>query len=332
MYWRNDRGKGEIAMNEPKKIVFTGVAGFIGSHVAERLIGDGHEVLGIDNLSSGRKEFLEGIISNERFEFRKADILKDDITGLLKGCDTVFHLAANPEVRIGSQDANVHLEQNIIATSRVLEAMREHDVKDIVFTSTSTVYGEADVIPTPEDYGPLMPISLYGSSKLACEAMISAYCHTFGMTGAMFRFANVVGRRSTHGVVYDFVQKLRSNPGKLEILGREPGTKKSYFHVKDCVDGMLFGWQRSKDRVEAYNIGSEDFIDVRTIADTVCEEMHLRNVEYEWMGKDDERGWIGDVRVMLLSIDKIVRMGWKPELASKQSVGLAAREIFEETR
>jgi UDP-glucose 4-epimerase len=317
-------------MNESKKILCTGVAGFIGNHVAERLIEDGHELLGIDNLSSGRKEVLENVIGNERFEFRKMDILHDDITGLMKGYDTVFHLAANPEVKIGSQDTSVHLEQNIIATSKVLEAMRANDVNDIVFTSTSTVYGEAEVIPTPEDYGPLMPISLYGSSKLGCEAMISAYCHTFGMTSTLFRFANVVGSRSTHGVVYDFVQKLKSSPSKLEILGKEPGTKKSYFHVKDCVDGMMFGWQNRKERAEAFNIGSEDYIDVKTIADAVCSEMNLKDVEYEWMGKD-ERGWVGDVKVMLLAMDKIANMGWKPEHTSEQSVRLAARETFGET-
>jgi UDP-glucose 4-epimerase len=317
-------------MSEHRKILCTGVAGFIGSHVAERLIGDGHELLGIDNLSSGRKESLESVIGNERFEFRKMDILHEDIIGLMKGYDTVFHLAANPEVRIGSQDTSVHLEQNIIATSKVLEAMRANDVNDIVFTSTSTVYGEAEVIPTPEDYGPLIPISLYGSSKLGCEAMISAYCHTFGMNSSLFRFANVVGSRSTHGVVYDFVQKLRSNPKSLEILGKEPGTRKSYFHVKDCVDGMMFGWQNRKERVEAYNIGSEDHIDVKTIAVAVCEEMGLKDVVHEWMGKD-ERGWVGDVKVMLLAMDKIMGLGWKPKHRSEQSVRLAAREIFEET-
>jgi UDP-glucose 4-epimerase len=247
----------------------------------------------------------------------------------MKDCDAVFHLAANPEVRIGSQDTRVHLEQNVNATYNVLEAMRSNGVNDIVFTSTSTVYGEAEAIPTPEDYGPLLPISLYGSSKLGCEAMISAYGGTFDMSATLFRFANVVGQRSTHGVVYDFVQKLKENPGKLEILGKEPGTKKSYFHISDCIDGMIFGWKNRQDRVEAYNIGSEDFIDVRTIADAVCHEMGLEGTTYDWTGKKDERGWIGDVKTMLLSIEKLKALGWTPKLKSEEAVKLAARELLE---
>ena len=316
-------------MKEFKKIFFTGVAGFIGSHLAERLIDDGYKLVGADNLSSGRKEFIEHLLSNKNFEFVEVDILKDDINGLVKGCDSVFHLAANPEVKIGAQDTRVHLEQNIIATYNVLEAMRLNDVNDIMFTSTSTVYGEASVIPTPENYGPLVPVSLYGSSKLSCEAKISAYCHTFDMTSAIFRFVNVVGKRSTHGVVYDFIQKLGKNQKSLEILGREPGTKKSYCHVEDCVDGILFGWENRKDVVEAYNVGSEDFIDVRTIADAVCQEIGLSGVEYEWTGKKDERGWIGDVKTMLLSIEKLKRKGWKPKFTSEEAVRLAARGILE---
>jgi len=316
-------------MKEPKKIFFTGVAGFIGSHIAERLIGEGHELIGVDNLSSGRMEFIEHLLSNKNFEFAKADILKDDMKKLMKGCDSVFHLAANPEVRVGAQDTRVHLEQNILTMHNVLEGMRSNNINDIMFTSTSAVYGDAKLMPTPEDYAPLLPISLYGSSKLSCEAMISAYCYTFDMASTIFRFANVVGKRSTHGVTYDFVQKLRKNPKRLEILGREPGTKKSYYHVKDCVDGIIFGWEKKKEKVEIYNVGSEDFIDVKTIANAVCKEMDLDNVEYEWLGKKDERGWIGDVKTMLLSIEKLKRRGWKPRYTSEESVRLAAKEILE---
>jgi UDP-glucose 4-epimerase len=314
-------------MTNRKKIFMTGAAGFIGSHLADGLITRGYELVGLDNLSAGNKEFLKNILDNDSFRFVKADILRNDFAKHMQGCDSVFHLAANPEVRIGAQDTRVHLDQNIVATYRVLEAMKKTKIKDIIFTSTSTVYGEAILIPTPENYGPLMPISLYGSSKLACEAMISAYCHTFEMTATMYRFANVVGERSTHGVVYDFVQKLKKDPKKLEILGREPGTRKSYCHVKDCVEAMLFGWQNRKEQVEAFNIGSEDHIDVKTIANAVRQELGLEDVEFQWQGKKDERGWIGDVKVMLLAIDKIKTRGWTPKYGSEGSVRLAAREI-----
>jgi len=315
-------------MDKPKKILMTGAAGFIGSHLAEGLINEGYALIGLDNLSSGRKEFLENIMDNDNFEFVEADLLKDDIKDLMKDCGTVFHLAANPEVKIGAQDTRVHLDQNIIATYNVLEAMKATNVNDIMFTSTSTVYGEAQVIPTPEDYGPLIPISLYGSSKLSCEAMISAYCHTFDMTSTIFRFANVVGMRSTHGVVYDFVQKLKADSKRLEILGREPGTRKSYCHIRDCVEAMLFGWKNRQDRFEPYNIGSEDYIDVKTIANAVCHEMGLEGVEYEWLGKKDVSGWVGDVKTMLLSIEKIKARGWKPKHGSEDSVRLAAKELL----
>lgn len=315
-------------MDKSTKIFMTGAAGFIGSHLAERLVNEGNALIGLDNLSSGKKEFLGGILNNDNFEFVEADLLKDDIKDLMKGCGSVFHLAANPEVKIGAQDTRVHLDQNVTATYNVLEAMKATNVNDILFTSTSTVYGEAKAIPTPEGYGPLVPISLYGSSKLSCEAMISAYCHTFDMTSTIFRFANVVGMRSTHGVVYDFVQKLKKEPKRLEILGREPGTRKSYCHIKDCVDSMLFGWKSRQDRFDPYNIGSEDYIDVKTIANAVCQEMGLEGVEYEWLGKKDVSGWIGDVKTMLLSIEKIKARGWKPKYGSEESVRLAARELL----
>jgi UDP-glucose 4-epimerase len=319
-------------MTGSKRIMVTGVAGFIGSHVADRLNAEGMELVGVDNLSSGRKESIENLLSVKSFEFVHADVLKDDIEKHLRGCDSVFHLAANPEVKIGSQDTGVHLEQNIVATCRVLEAMRKSDVHEIVFTSTSTVYGEATTIPTPEDYGPLLPVSLYGSSKLSCEAMISAYCHTFGINATILRFANVVGKRSTHGVIYDFVHKLKKDSRRMEIFGREPGTRKSYVHVKDSVEGILWGWRKREDKVEAFNIGSEDAIDVKTIADSVCEEMGFEGVEYDWLSKNDERGWTGDVKTMLLSIEKLKARGWNPQLTSKEAVRLAAKEILEDAR
>jgi UDP-glucose 4-epimerase len=221
------------------------------------------------------------------------------------------------------------LDQNIIATYRLLEGMRRTGAKELLFTSTSTVYGEASEIPTREDYGPLVPISLYGASKLACEALIASYCHSFDLKACFYRFANVVGSRSTHGVIHDFIEKLSENPASLEILGREPGTVKSYCHISDCVQALVHGWKILSEPVEIYNIGSDDAIDVKTIADVVVREMDLRNVAYNWTGGvDDGRGWKGDVRKMQLSIEKLKSTGWTPRFGSDDAVGLAARELI----
>lgn len=322
---------GDEQMDE-NRVLLTGGAGFIGSHLADKLIEMGKDVVCIDNFSSGRMEYIDHLMSNPKFSLIRADLFKEDFTEALRDCDIVFHVAANPDVRLGADDTRVHLDQNVTVTHNVLEAMRKMDVEGILFTSTSTVYGEASVIPTPEDYGPLEPISLYGSSKLACDALISAYCSTFGMKAATYRFANVVGPRSTHGVTYDFVHKLRKNPQKLEILGKEPGTKKSYCHIDDCVSGMITGWKKLEGRFEAFNIGSDDSIFVKQIADIVCEEMGLENVEYSWTGGvDDGRGWKGDVKSMLLASDKLKGKGWTAEYNSEGAIREAARYIIRET-
>ncbi len=304
-----------------RKILLTGAAGFIGSHLADALVEDNY-VKGYDNLSSGKIEMVEHLEDNDSFDLIIADVLDTDrLKKEMEGCDMVFHLAANPDVRLGASDTYVHLEQNVLATYNILEAMRELGTKDIVFTSTSTVYGETDVIPTPESFGPLEPISLYGASKLSCEALISAYCHTFNMKSVHFRFANVVGPRSTHGVTYDFVKKLEDDPHKLEILGSPPGTIKSYFHISDCIDGMLYATEKSDKKVDYYNLGSEDSISVKEIADIVCREMGLEDVQYSWTGgAGDGRGWKGDVKAMRLSIDKLNSLGWKPKYNSAESI------------
>ncbi len=313
------------------RVLLTGGAGFIGSHLADKLIEMGKSVVCIDNFSSGNMEYIDHLMSNPRFTLIRADLFKEDFTEALRDCDCVFHVAANPDVRLGADDTRIHLNQNVTVTHNVLEAMRKKDVEGILFTSTSTVYGEASVIPTPEDYGPLEPISLYGSSKLACDALISAYCHTFGMKATSFRFANVVGPRSTHGVTYDFVHKLRKDPQSLEILGKEPGTQKSYCHIDDCVSGMIIGWGSLEGRFEAFNIGSDDSIFVKQIADIVCEEMDLENVKYLWTGGvDDGRGWRGDVRTMLLASDLLKGRGWSPLYNSEDAIREAARCMVQE--
>jgi len=308
-------------------ILVTGGAGFIGSHLIDALLEKGNEVKCIDNFSSGRREFIENSIE-KGLELIKGDLLdRDDIKKALEGCDTVFHLAANPDVRLGVEDTHVHLEQNIIATYNLLEEMRKLGVKKIAFTSSSTVYGEAEEIPTPENYGPLVPISLYGASKLAAEGLIASYCHTFDMQSVIYRFANVVGPRSTHGVTYDFIKKLGNNGNELEILG-DGSQKKSYLYISDCIDAMLFGMEKRKGRVEIFNIGSEDWVDVRRIADVISEEMNL-SPEYRFTGGvDGGRGWKGDVKIMRLSIDKLRNMGWQPKYGSEEAIRMTARWLI----
>lgn len=307
------------------RIAVTGGAGFIGSYVVERLL-PYYEVKVIDNLSSGRIQFIEKHLSNPSFEFVKADLLMpEQLREFIEGVDVVFHLAANPEVRLGAFNTSIHLEQNIIATYNLLEAMRLEKVKNIVFTSTSTVYGEAKLIPTPEDYAPLMPISLYGASKLSCEALITSYCHTFDMRSWIFRFANIVGERSTHGIIVDFIDKLKKNNEVLEILGNGE-QRKSYLHVSDCVDAMVFAWENSNDIVNIFNIGSEDTISATRIAEIVVEEMGLKKVKFSYTG--GMRGWKGDVPKMRLSIERLKSLGWRPRYNSERSVREAVRSLL----
>jgi UDP-glucose 4-epimerase len=310
------------------KCVVTGGAGFIGSHLVEALLAEGNQVTVIDNLSSGRMEFLEAHRGNPGFRFVRSDIAADGFACEdMRGKDIVFHLAANPDVRSGATDTGTPIRQNIIATYNVLEAMRRYGVSRIAFTSTSTVYGEARTVPTPEDYGPLVPISLYGASKLACEALISSYCHTFGMQAWIYRFANIIGSRGTHGVIFDFINKLRADPHKLTILG-DGRQSKSYLHISDCVDAMLFAARNSSGTVNMFNIGSEDRFDVTGIAKAVAAEMGLGDVRFEYTGGD--RGWKGDVPFMALSIEKIMGLGWRPAHNSEESIRLCIRELIQE--
>jgi len=311
-----------------KRIVVTGCAGFIASHLTDKLLALGNEVVGIDNLSAGRVEFLVNAM-DEAFELVEGDLLTMDLDPVLEGADLLCHFAANPDVRVGASDTRTHFDQNIEVTYRLLESCRRNGLERIMFPSTSTVYGETDVIPTPEDHGPMVPISLYGASKLACEALISAYCHTFEMDAVIYRFANVVGSRSTHNVLHDFIRKLGDDPSRLEILGAEPGTCKSYVHVSDCVEGMVIAVESCEERVGIFNIGSEDRTFVKDIADIVVEEMSLSDVEYEWTGGvQGGRGWVGDVKVMLLSVDRLKSLGWAPTMGSSEAIRKAVREIL----
>ncbi len=304
------------------KVLVTGGAGFIGSSLVDKLMLLDYRVKVIDNLSSGRKENINYHLNRDSFEFIEADLLKDDISQYFEGVDEVWHLAANPNVKSGLSNTKDMIDQNILVTYNVLEAMRKNNVKKINFTSSSVVYGESKTIPTPENYSPLMPISLYGASKLASEAIISAYSSSFGIKGTIFRLANVVGPRSDHGVIHDFIMKLGENKNTLKILG-DGNQKKSYIYVDDCVEAMVLA-SNSKDDVGVFNVGSDDYIDVKEIAEAVSKAMGLQPVlEF---GSED-RGWKGDVPVMLLATDKIKSLGWKLNYNSLEAVKLTAEKI-----
>ncbi|MGB9730043.1 MAG: NAD-dependent epimerase/dehydratase family protein [Thermoprotei archaeon] len=308
-----------------KRVLVTGGAGFIGSHLVDALMEGGYEVVVLDNLSSGHLENMARWMENPRFKFIKGDLLnQQEVLNALNGCDLVFHLAANPEVRIGSTDPVIHFRENIQATFNLLEAIRKvGNVKRLVFTSSSTVYGEASV-PTSEDH-PLEPISIYGASKLSCEALIMAYAKSYGFNVLILRLANIVGPRSRHGVIVDFIKKLRKNPEELEILG--DGTqKKSYLYISDCINALLL------DLTGVFNVGSEDQIDVLTIAKIVSEEMGLKPKLKITGGVDNGRGWIGDVKNMLLDVSKIKKHGWKPKFNSSESVRIATKALIKEIR
>jgi UDP-glucose 4-epimerase len=301
--------------------VVTGGAGFIGSHVVDALVAQGDRVIVIDSLVAGDEKNIAAPLRSGRVQFIKADLLGEDWQHALKGADRVYHLAADPDVRQSAMTPDPTFKNNIVATYRVLEAMRQHGVPEMVFTSTSTVYGNATIIPTPETYAPFEPVSVYGASKLACEALISAYCHSFDMRSWQFRFANIIGPRSGHGVIADFVRKLKNNPGELEILGNGKQSK-SYLEVSECIRAMEFTIAHTKQPVNTFNIGSEDWIDVVAIADIVTKSMGLKEVHYRFTG--GELGWVGDVPRMQLSIDKLKALGWKPQRGSRESVRMAA--------
>ena len=315
-----------------KRVLVTGGAGFIGSHLVDKLMMNKGVIRVFDNLSSGNKENIGRWLNNRGFEFLKGDLLnKKDTEKAVENCEVIFHLAANPEVRLSSVAPDVHFDQNVVATYNLLEAVRKHGAaKSFVFTSSSTVYGEASQIPTPEDYTPLEPISIYGASKLASEALVMAYANTYGFNAVIYRLANIIGPRSKHGVIFDFIEKLRHNPRELEILG--DGTQaKSYLYIDDCVGAMLFSYARLSRRVEVFNLGSENQIDVISIARIVIEEMGLKNVSFRFTGGvDGGRGWKGDVKHMLLAVDRLKSLGWKPKLNSVEAVRKTAKSTLEE--
>jgi len=319
------------------EILITGGCGFIGSHLCENLYKKGHRLRILDNFSSGSRKNIEHLLKRDAskgdIQLFEGDCTNSlDVKNALENVDVIFHFAANPEVRLDICDPKTCFRENVYATYTILEELRNSPtVHTILFASTSTVYGDAEVVPTPENYAPLKPISLYGACKLSSEAIITAYAYNYNKNAIILRLANIIGARSQHGVTFDFVKKLKKDPFNLEILGDGTQTK-SYLYIDDCIDAIETAWKTTRakgNRVEIYNIGSENQISVSRIAEIVIEEMRLKNVNISYTGGvDGGRGWKGDVKNMFLDITKLATKGWKPKLNSSKAVRKATREII----
>jgi UDP-glucose 4-epimerase len=299
------------------RFLITGAAGFIGSNLVDRLLADGHEVVGYDNLSTGRMEFLEPALANHRFRLVRGDTLDQvALTAAMTGVELVFHLAANADVRFGTEHPRKDLEQNTIATFTVLEAMRAAGVGRIAFSSTGSVYGEPEIFPTPETSPFPVQTSLYGASKVAGEALIQAYAEGFGIQGYIFRFVSILGPRYSHGHVFDFYRKLRNDPTRLTVLGNGR-QRKSYLHVVDVIDAMLTTIERAADRLTILNLGTAEYCQVLDSVGWITDRLGLAPA-IECTG--GERGWIGDSPFIFLDTAKIRAFGWTPRYAIREGV------------
>lgn len=297
--------------------LITGCAGFIGSNLVDRLISMGHKVTGVDNFSTGQRRFLDSAFKNPAFHLFEGDILNlPKLSEWFRGGDCVIHLAANADVRFGTDHPRRDLEQNTIATYNVLEAMRANGIKKIAFSSTGSVYGESPVVPTPED-GPFpVQTSLYGASKAAGEGLISAYCEGFGFQACIFRFVSILGERYTHGHVFDFYQKLKADPTRLPVLGNGK-QRKSYLYVQDCIDAILLAMDKAPDKVNIFNLGVDGYCEVNDSIGWICGELGVTPA-MEYTGGD--RGWIGDNPFIFLDTKRIQALGWKPKFGIQQGV------------
>jgi len=299
------------------KVFVTGVAGFIGSHAADRLLADGHAVVGYDNLSTGFEEFLASARLQPRFRFIRGDVLDlDALTSSMRGADLVFHLAANADVRFGTQHPRRDLEQNTIATSNVLEAMRANGIRRILFASTGSIYGEPAIFPTPEDAPFPVQTSLYGASKLAAEGMIQAYCEGFSFQAYIFRFVSVLGERYTHGHIFDFYKQLRERPDELRVLG-DGKQRKSYLYVQDCIDAILLALQKAQGKVNLFNLGTDEYCQVDDSINWICDHLGL-SPRRVYTGGD--RGWVGDNPFIFLDCSRMRALGWQPRLTIREGL------------
>lgn len=313
------------------KILVTGAAGFIASNLIPRLLARGDEVAGADNFFLGKREY---VASHPRFAFHELDLL--DLEGVVNlfsdfGPDRVWHLAANSDISFGTKYTDFDLKGGTLVTYNVLEAMRRTDVKEIVFSSSGAVYGEPTVMPTPEDYGPILPISLYAASKAACEALITAFAHNYDIRAWIYRFGNIVGPNPTHGVIHDFVLRLRDEPKKLVVLG-DGSQAKPYVYVEDCLDGMEFGLTHARQHVNVHNLAVTDQTSVREITDWTIEAMGIDRSAIDVQYGESPRGWRGDVPQVQLDTRRMTALGWTPKLTSREAVQRTIREVVEQLR
>ena len=319
-------------MPQGKRFFVSGGAGFIGSHLLSVLLADREvqRVVIFDNFSSGQRSYIDQYLSDTRVEVVEGDLKESSaVTAAMANCDTVFHLAANPDISRAVTQPDIDFWEGTYLAQNVLEAMRVNGVRKILYTSGSGVYGENPAVAFAEDYGPCIPISTYGASKLACEGLIAAYCHMFGLTGRAFRFANVVGPRQTHGVGYDFIRRLKADPTRLCILG-DGSQKKSYIHVDDVLAAIRVADERAAGSYDVFNVASEDYITVSEIADLSVRVSGLSpaEVKYEFTGGD--RGWKGDVPIVRFDCSKIKALGWKARRSSSEAITDSMKAMHEE--
>jgi len=311
------------------KVLVTGGAGFVGSHIVDKLIMEGYKVKVLDNLSSGKLENIRQWLGGNSIGFIKGDLRDPEIAlKAVEEVDVVFHFAANPEVKVSTVNPEVHFANNVVATFNLLEAMRRRGVKELVFASSSTVYGEPEEIPVGED-APIRPVSVYGASKAACESLIHAYSKLYGVKAVVLRYANIVGPRLRHGILWDFIAKLRRNPRELEVLG-DGRQVRSYLYIDDAVDATMIAWMKGNRSFEVYNVASEDWITVNEVADTVVEVMGLKDVERVYKPLLHGIGWPGDAKRIALKIDKIKSLGFKPKMTSREAITKTVAELLEE--
>jgi len=319
---------GDIEFNSA---LITGGAGFIGSHLAEKLVGEGIETKILDNFATGQKDNLLGCMDKQNFSLFDLDLGKlGSQEDYLENVEVVFHMAADPEVRTGYDNPKNSFEQNIVNTFNLLQKIKHSKVKKIVFASSSSVYGDAKILPTNEEYGPLCPISHYGASKLACEAIVSSFCYNYDIDGIILRPANVIGSRGRHGLIWDLVHKLKNDKNRLEVLGDGKQTK-SFIHISDMIKGILQSMKKGENGVDIFNVGSEDGVEIINVAKIVCKNMKLPNIEiFTTGGIENGRGWKGDIKIAHLDISKLKNMGWQPKLSSLEAADVTSQEIIAE--
>jgi UDP-glucose 4-epimerase len=310
-------------------IVVTGGAGFIGSHLVDKLVKLGFSVKILDNLSSGSLENIKHLLARKNIEFIHIDIKNyEELKKALRNVETIFHFAANPEVRVSTINPEVHFKENIVATFNVLEASRTSEVREIVFASSSSVYGEADNIPVPEE-APVKPVSVYGASKASCENLLHAYSVLYGLKTLVLRYANIVGPRLRHGIIYDLLIKLTRNKSELEVLG-DGEQIRSYLHVRDAINATLIAWKYIKERYMVLNIGNKDWISVKDVVNIVLRETGLRGIKVIYKPILHGIGWLGDVKRIALDVKRIESLGWKPTMSSENAVADTVRCLIKE--